>query len=92
MKFTNFFERLSIYTSNRFHIYYDNTRGKESQRLATVLRGGGTEVEFQSKDVLLFPEKFRAALGPTQPPIQWAPPYVFRDKEARAWLRPLSST
>ena len=87
LKYTNFFERLSISTSNRFahisHIFV-TTRSKESQRLATVLRGGWTEVEFQSKDVFLSSEKFRAALGPTEPPIQWASSFFFKGQSGQS--------
>jgi hypothetical protein len=45
-----------------------------------VLRRVWTEVEFQSKDVFLSPEKSRAALGLTKPPSQRAPPFFLGTK------------
>ena len=43
----------------------------------------GPEIEYRS--TLYFPQPYRPALQPNQPPIQWVPALLPGDKAAGAW-------
>ena len=52
------------------------------------LDGQGIEYQWRRN----FPNSYRTALGPTQPPLQWVPGLFAGDKATGAWRWPLNPT